>query len=1090
MESMRHAMEAATGTVLAVGTASWLEGVGQPPESENAEGERTWAGEDKSQRADRPMNVYGPVSAVEEQPPELESLEAVDCVLTDDVETVSAASATLEDVPVVVGPPADRSTLLDRGRSGDDPLAAHLEAALDAGANDVVDVTTADHPELLRRRLAAVLERQRATTAAAEANTWCRTLIEKSQSLFLVLDDGGRVTFAGPSTPHVVGADPNVLVDQALDERIHYDDRDSFYRAFEAVREADAGASKTCEYRYRHADETWRVHEAILTNRLEDPAVDGIVVSARDITDYRRIERELNESFDRVTDAFFSLDTDGEFTYLNDRAEELLETSKEAILGRSFVDVFPEAEGGDFQREAIAALESQEARTIESYYEPFDRWIEARMYPSPTGLSIYFRDVSRRVRREQALVERSERLQVLVENVPVVLFVIDDDGTFTLSEGRGLERIGVEPGSVVGQSIYDVYAEYPSVIGDVNRALGGESVHSFQRINGRIFETWYRPVVTGGTVERIIGIGVDVTERRQYDETINTLYEATQHLLTVESKQTACEYIVDVATDVLNLENVVVFRFDDRENELVPAAYTTDLLTDIGSPPRFGPNDSIVWQTFVEGESNVFDDVRASTHVYDEETAVRSGLFVPLGEHGVLATLSTEEGQFTEETADLAQVFGATAEAALDRISRTQRLHEREQELKRQNEYLERLNEASSLREEIESLLLRAGSRDEIEAGLCDRLTDLEDCSYAWIGEPDPGGNEILVRHEAGYGHGYLESVTVTAVDDPAAEPAGRTARTLEPTNVDNVAQDLRHGAWRTEALSRDFQSVYAVALVYDDFLYGVLTLYSTDRTGFDEPTRSVLDDFGETVAYAINAVQRKQALLGGATTEVELEVTSETPLAVLSRVANARVELEGIIQQDDGTSTVFASVDSDVEPDVLDSIETVTDGTIISRTDDRTVVQLELTEPFLAAIVDGHGGLLRSFTTHPETGTRTTLEIPNAVAVREVLAEMNRRGLSASMVARRERSGENDRLAGDPRTRERDRFLSLLTDRQREVVQTAYHGGFFEWPRETTGEELAGSLGISPPAFHNHVRSAERKLFTAVFDHEWSGVN
>lgn len=60
---------------------------------------------------------------------------------------------------------------------------------------------------------------------------------------------------------------------------------------------------------------------------------------------------------------------------------------------------------------------------------------------------------------------------------------------------------------------------------------------------------------------------------------------------------------------------------------------------------------------------------------------------------------------------------------------------------------------------------------------------------------------------------------------------------------------------------------------------------------------------------------------------------------------------------------------------------------------------------------------------------------------------------------------------------------LDRLTPRQREVVQTAYHGGYFEWPRATTGENLASALGISAPAFHGHVRAAEGKLFASLFD-------
>lgn len=63
-----------------------------------------------------------------------------------------------------------------------------------------------------------------------------------------------------------------------------------------------------------------------------------------------------------------------------------------------------------------------------------------------------------------------------------------------------------------------------------------------------------------------------------------------------------------------------------------------------------------------------------------------------------------------------------------------------------------------------------------------------------------------------------------------------------------------------------------------------------------------------------------------------------------------------------------------------------------------------------------------------------------------------------------------------------RSRFIDRLTDRQLEVVRTAYHAGYFTSPRESTGEEIAAALDISSQAFYQHIRAAQRKLFEAAF--------
>jgi len=50
-------------------------------------------------------------------------------------------------------------------------------------------------------------------------------------------------------------------------------------------------------------------------------------------------------------------------------------------------------------------------------------------------------------------------------------------------------------------------------------------------------------------------------------------------------------------------------------------------------------------------------------------------------------------------------------------------------------------------------------------------------------------------------------------------------------------------------------------------------------------------------------------------------------------------------------------------------------------------------------------------------------------------------------------------------------------------VSQTASLSGYFEWPRDRSGEEVAASLGITQSTFNNHLRTAERKLLARLFD-------
>jgi signal transduction histidine kinase len=128
---------------------------------------------------------------------------------------------------------------------------------------------------------------------------------------------------------------------------------------------------------------------------------------------------EASEVLDRMTDAFFALDDDWRFTYLNGRAETVLseaargDRSEDGLLGRRIWEAIPEAENTEFAQEYRTAMETGEPTQFEAFYEPLDTWFEVRAYPSKTGLSVYFRDITDRKRRETRRERDREALQSL-----------------------------------------------------------------------------------------------------------------------------------------------------------------------------------------------------------------------------------------------------------------------------------------------------------------------------------------------------------------------------------------------------------------------------------------------------------------------------------------------------------------------------------------------------------------------------------------------------------------------------------------------------------------------------------------------------
>jgi PAS domain S-box-containing protein len=120
-----------------------------------------------------------------------------------------------------------------------------------------------------------------------------RALIESSRDLISVLAPDGRRVYCSPSFERVLGYGPDDLVDRDAFDLIHPDDRAETRAAFEELVNGDPEAQNRIEYRARQANGSWRTFESVSVNLVDDPAVGGVVVNARDVTGRRRYEQRL-----------------------------------------------------------------------------------------------------------------------------------------------------------------------------------------------------------------------------------------------------------------------------------------------------------------------------------------------------------------------------------------------------------------------------------------------------------------------------------------------------------------------------------------------------------------------------------------------------------------------------------------------------------------------------------------------------------------------------------------------------------------------------------------------------------------------------
>jgi len=271
-----------------------------------------------------------------------------------------------------------------------------------------------------------------------------------------------------------------------------------------------------------------------------------LLVKVAQLVERHRMEQALKESEERyrrlveLSPDAIVVHQEGKFTYLNPAAVNLwgAATAKDLIGKSIFQVVHPDyrnhvTERVDYIQRFHKPTPLVEMKCLRVDGAEIDVEVTGLPFVSDGKSAVLsvFRDVTEKKQAREALRKAEKRLRTVVASASLILFATDKKGVFTLSEGEGLKSLSLEPGELVGQSVFEVYADTPQVGDNIRRALKGESFTSAVTIGELVFDVRYSPLTDErDNVLGVIGVATDITDSRRAEVSIRESEERYREL--------------------------------------------------------------------------------------------------------------------------------------------------------------------------------------------------------------------------------------------------------------------------------------------------------------------------------------------------------------------------------------------------------------------------------------------------------------------------------------------------------------------------------------------------------------------------------
>lgn len=586
----------------------------------------------------------------------------------------------------------------------------------------------------------------------------------------------------------------------------------------------------------------------------------------------------------------------------------------------------------------------------------------------------------------------------------------------------------------------------------------------------------FYPTEWEGGPPRVVVVSRDITQQKRRERSLESFHDATAELTTAETVTEAGTVAAEAAAAVFDMPTTAVYHYGSAAGELEPVAAGPK------APPASELDpvtaaDTAVWEVFVDETIRQVETEAASVLDIDGGDTV---LLVPLGGNGILAVWRSD----VEFDTEAASIVAATLEAALNRLHGEQKLADRREELARQTERAERLESITEVTSRVEAAITTRSSQEGIQEAVCEELVETGPFTAAWVATAEVGTDRLTPRAVVGTTREHVEKALGGDRDQSDPHPARDAWQHEEPRVVTDPAGGGRRSDWRRDLLRTGAGAVCTVPLSYDGITYGVLTVIADETDAFGERERDILSQLGTSIGYAITAIERRRALESDDTLELEFQGSDmDLPFARLAREFECPVRLERTVRRQNGSISVYYTLESDPPSNIAERADELLPGevAVVSRGSGQTVLERRGSSWFGSQIPE-YGGVLRR---SRATGKSVVLivELPREADIRTVVDRLTDAFPALELTAQRQHR-QTEPTPGGIRNQLEDR----LSERQYEALKTGHAMGYFNWPRDSSGEAVADALGITQPTVNKHIRLGERKVFDLLFGDAESG--